>query len=54
MTYSMTDPTLEAQVTQAYVIHGSRAYAITLTTPKDLHGEYQALFRAIVESVTFA
>jgi hypothetical protein len=54
MTYSMTDRELDAQVTQAYVIHGNRAYAITLTAPRDLHAEYQALFRAIVESVRFA
>jgi hypothetical protein len=54
MSYSLSDPALEVRATQAYVVHGNRAYAITLTTPKDLHAEYQGLFRAILESVRFA
>jgi hypothetical protein len=54
MTYSIVEPKLDTQVTQAYVIHANRAFAITLTTPRELHAEYRALFRAIVESVKFA
>lgn len=53
MTYSILDPKLDTQVTQAYVIHANRAFAITLTTPRELHAEYRALFRSILESVKF-
>lgn len=47
------DKPLAVQVSQAFVLHGGRAYAIALTTPADWHGDFGELFTKLLDSVAF-
>lgn len=47
------DPPLPVQVSQAFVLHGNRAYAITWTTPEQWHEDFAALFAKVLDTVRF-
>lgn len=48
------EPNLEVEVTQIYAIREQRAYAVTWTMPKSMHGMFDTLLGKILESVQFS
>lgn len=47
------DKPLPVRVSQVFVLHGNRAYAITLTTPEEWHDDFGELLTKILASVKF-
>ncbi len=55
LVFSYTPPDFEQDTTasQVLVINNDHAYAITLTTPSELHGEFDNMMEQILSSVRF-
>jgi len=51
--YMLPDPKLRLRQTQAFFIHGNRAYCICLTTEADIHESFDSLMARILASVRF-
>jgi hypothetical protein len=51
--YTLPEPKLKVRQTQAYFVHGNRAYSICLTTEADMHESFDGLMARILASVRF-